>query len=141
MFMGEYHHSLDTKSRLIVPAKFREGLGKEFVMTRGLEGCLFIFPEENWDEIAKEVSALSMMKKDARAFSRIFLSGASHVEVDKSGRFVVPAVLAKHAGLQKDCAIIGVNNRLEVWDLERWNTFYDTSVDDYEEIAEHLVDF
>lgn len=141
VFIGEFHHALDAKSRLIVPAKFRTELGKNFVMTRGLEGCLFVFPEENWKVIAEKISALPLMKKDARKFSRMFLSGATEVEVDKSGRFVIPAVLSEYADLQKDCAIIGVQNRLEVWSKDRWTDFCNTSIDEYEEIAEELIDF
>lgn len=141
VFIGEFHHSLDTKSRLIVPAKFRTDLGRKFVMTRGLEGCLFVFPEEHWNVIAEKISALPLMKKDARKFSRMFLSGATEVEVDKSGRFVIPAVLSEYANLMKECAIIGVQNRLEIWDKQRWQEFCNTSIEEYEEIAEQLIDF
>lgn len=141
LFIGEFHHSMDAKSRLIVPAKFRQELGNSFVMTRGLEGCLFVFPENEWAEIAKKMSALPLMKKDARQFARMFLSGATEAEVDKNGRFVIPAVLSQYAELEKECVVIGVNNRLEVWSKSRWTAFMDESLNQYEEIAEQLIDF
>lgn len=141
VLIGEFHHSLDSKSRLIVPAKFREELGKTFVMTRGLEGCLFVFPEDEWKKIATKMSALPLMKKDARQFARMFLSGASEVDVDKSGRFVIPAVLLEFAGLEKECVVIGVQDRLEIWSKPKWQAFCDVSFDQYEEIAEQLIDF
>jgi len=141
VFIGEYAHSLDAKSRLIVPAKFRAELGKNFVMTRGLEGCLFVFPEDKWQIIAEKISSLPLMKKDARKFSRLFLSGATEAEADKSGRFIIPANLIEHAALAKECAIIGVQNRIEIWSKERWEAFNDTSDDEYEELAEQLIDF
>lgn len=141
VFIGEFSHSLDAKSRLIVPAKFRVDLGKHFVMTRGLEGCLFVFPEDKWKIISEKISSLPLMKKDARKFSRLFLSGATEAEVDKNGRFIIPSGLIEHADLQKECTIIGVQNRIEIWSKERWQAFNDTSLDEYEELAEELIDF
>jgi len=141
VFIGEYSHALDAKSRLIVPAKFRVELGDKFVMTRGLEGCLFVFPEDKWQIIAEKISSLPLMKKDARKFSRLFLSGASEAEPDKNGRFIIPPTLIEHADLQKECTIIGVQNRIEIWSKERWDAFNDTSDDEYEELAEQLIDF
>lgn len=141
LFIGEFHHNLDAKSRLIVPAKFRQDLGSNFVMTRGLEGCLFVFPQEEWKVIADKMAALPLMKKDARQFARMFLSGATEVDVDKSGRFVIPQVLSEFASLEKECVVIGVQNRLEVWSKEKWNAFLSGALDEYEEIAEQLIDF
>jgi len=141
VFIGEYAHSLDAKSRLIVPAKFRGELGNNFVMTRGLEGCLFVFPQDKWQIIAEKISSLPLMKKDARKFSRLFLAGATEAETDKSGRFIIPAGLIEHAALQKECTIIGVQNRIEIWSKERWRAFNDTSSAEYEELAEELIDF
>lgn len=141
LFIGEYHHNIDSKSRLIVPVKFRETLGKSFVMTRGLEGCLFVYPQKQWESIAEKLQALPLMKKDARKFARMFLSGATEVDVDKNGRFIIPSLLLEFAEIEKACAIIGVQNRLEIWELEKWKTFCKNSLDEYEEMAEELIDF
>lgn len=141
MYIGEHHHNMDQKSRLIVPAKFRQELGTSFVMTRGLEGCLFVFDIAEWEGISAKMAALPLMKKDARRFARMFLSGATEVDVDKSGRFVIPAVLSKYASLEKECVIIGVQNRIEIWSESNWEAFLEGSIDEYEEIAEQLIDF
>lgn len=141
MFIGEHRHNLDSKSRLIVPAKFRNELGDTFVMTRGLEGCLFLFPQTQWKLIADKLNALPLMKKDARQFARFFLSGATEVEPDKNGRFVIPQSLLAYGKLQKECVIIGVSNRVEIWDREAWDTFTTDSFEHFEEVAESLIDF
>lgn len=141
MFIGEFHHSLDAKSRLIVPAKFRVELGGQFVMTRGLEGCLFVIPTAGWEKMSQKLAALPLMKKDARQFARMFLSGATEVEVDKNGRFLIPNILVDFAQLEKECVIIGVQERLEIWSTKRWTAFCEMSFDQYEELAEQLIDF
>ena len=110
MFMSEYTHSIDTKGRVIVPAKFRESLGNEFVITQGLDGCLFVFPNEEWNAFEEKLKSLPMSNKDARKFVRFFLAGAATVELDKQGRILIPTVLREFAGLEKDVVVVGVGN-------------------------------
>ncbi len=138
MFMGEYNHSIDAKGRLIVPAKFRESLGDAFVVTQGLDGCLFVYPDEEWQAFEEKLKTLPMANKDARKFVRFFLAGAAQVELDKQGRILLPANLRSFAGLEKDCAFVGVGSRVEIWDKERWEA--NTSYDDMDEIADHMME-
>ena len=138
MFMSEYSHSIDAKGRVIVPAKFREELGETFVVTQGLDGCLFVFPNEEWKNFEEKLKTLPMANKDARKFVRFFLAGAALAEVDKQGRILLPAVLRQFAGLEKDVVLVGVGSRVEIGDKKRWEEC--TSYDDMDEIAEHLAD-
>ena len=137
MFMGEYHYSIDEKGRLTIPAKLRYELGENFIVTRGLDGCLFVYPKNEWENIIQEYKELPNTK-DARNFMRFFLSGATVCEFDKQGRINISAPLTKYAELKKDCVIIGVNDRLEVWSKERWESFIDTNEDSLSDIAEKL---
>jgi MraZ protein len=141
MFMGEFQHSIDEKGRIIIPAKFRELLGTSFVVTRGLDHCLFVYPMEEWSLLEQKLKSLPLMKADARAFSRFFFSGATEVEWDKQGRVNLPSNLRQYAKLEKECVIIGVSNRVEIWSKETWAEYYDTSEQSFNEIAEKLVDF
>ena len=139
MFMGEYNHTVDPKGRLIVPAKFREQLGDEFVVTKGLDGCLFVYTKEEWHNIEEKFRNISMTSKDARKFSRFFFAGAAACELDKQGRIQLPPVLREYAGLTKDVVLVGVLSRVEIWDKERWQENpYDE--DEMDEIAEHMAD-
>ena len=140
MLMGEYHHSIDDKGRLIIPSKLRSELGDSFIVTRGLEGCLFVYPEQEWNNIVEKLKTLPFTKKDARNFSRFFLSGATALEFDKQGRINITSPLIHYADLKKDCVIVGVSDRLEIWSEERWNQFFDENENDLSEIAEHLFD-
>ncbi len=138
MFMGEYNHTVDAKGRLIVPSKFREALGDEFVVTKGLDGCLFVYPNEEWHNIEEKFRNVPLTTKDARKFSRFFFAGAATCEVDKQGRILIPPVLREFADLQKDVVSVGVLNRIEIWSKDRWletNTY-----DDMDEIAEHMAE-
>ena len=125
MFMGEYNHTVDPKGRLIIPAKFREQLGDEFVVTKGLDGCLFVYTKEEWHNIEEKFRGISMTSKDARKFSRFFFAGAAALELDKQGRILLPPVLREYADLQKDVVLVGVLSRVEIWDKGRWleNTY------------------
>jgi MraZ protein len=140
MFMGEYQHTIDDKNRLIIPSKFREGLGDKFVMTKGLDNCLFVYPLEEWEKLEQKLKALPFTKSDARAFVRFFFSGASECELDKQGRVLVPQVLKDHAQIKKDVVIIGVSSRVEVWSKEVWERYSQEAQQDYEVIAENLTD-
>ncbi|MDE6208380.1 MAG: division/cell wall cluster transcriptional repressor MraZ [Lachnospiraceae bacterium] len=139
MFMSEYTHSIDAKGRVIVPVKFRESLGDEFVVTQGLDGCLFVFPNEEWNIFEEKLKSLPMSNKDARKFVRFFLAGAAVVEMDKQGRILIPPVLRGFAGLEKDVVVVGVGNRVEIWDKSRWDE--STTFSDMDEIAEHMSEF
>ena len=120
MFMGEYNHTLDAKGRLIVPSKFREVLGDGFVVTKGMDGCLFVFANSEWTAFAEKLHTLPMIDKEARQFTRFFLAGAAEVEVDKQGRILIPGVLREFADITKDAVLVGVGSRIEIWSKERW---------------------
>lgn len=141
MFMGEFQHNIDTKGRIIVPAKFREGLGDNFVVTRGLDKCLFAYPMDEWKSLEEKLKKLPLTKKDARAFTRFFFSGAVECEVDKQGRINIPQPLRSYAGLSKECVVIGVSNRIEFWASENWEDYFSDSEESFSEIAENLMDF
>ena len=138
MFMGEYNHTIDAKGRLIVPSKFRESLGDLFVVTKGLDGCLFVYDNEEWNAFEEKLKSLPLTNKDARTFVRFFLAGAAEVEVDKQGRILVPGVLREFAGLKKDVVLIGVASRIEIWDRERFDGA--AVYEDMDEIAEHMAE-
>ena len=112
MFMGEYHHNIDDKGRLIIPSKFREKLGEEFIVTRGIENCLFVYSMEDWEKIVDKLESIPFTKKDARTFVRFFLSGATTAEFDKQGRIKITTPLISYANLSKECVVIGAGNRL-----------------------------
>ncbi len=136
MFMGEYNHTIDTKGRLIVPSKFREALGDEFVVTKGLDGCLFVYDNQEWSAFEEKLKALPLMNKESRKFVRFFLAGAANVEVDKQGRILIPSVLREFAQLDKDVVLVGVGSRIEIWSKTKWEEV--SEYDDMEEIAEHM---
>ena len=138
MFMGEYNHTIDAKGRLIVPSKFRETLGDTFVVTKGLDGCLFVYDNEEWGVFKEKLKSLPITNKEARQFVRFFLAGAAEVEVDKQGRILVPNVLREFAELNKDVVLIGVASRIEIWSKERFEGM--TAYEDMDEIAEHMAE-
>lgn len=138
MFIGEYHHSIDDKGRLIIPSKFRDELGEKFIVTRGIENCLFVYSEESWIKIINKLETLPFTKKDARQFIRFFLSGASEAEFDKQGRINISSHLMSYANIQKECIIIGTGDRLEIWSKESWDDFFTSAKDSMSDIAENL---
>ncbi len=140
MFMGEYHHTIDDKGRMIIPSKFRENLGEKFVVTRGLDNCLFVYSHDSFQKIVERLETLPFTKKDARLFMRFLLSGASEAEFDKQGRIHISAPLISHAGLKKECVIIGTGDRLEIWAEDAWNDFFNSASDNMSDIAENLFD-
>lgn len=138
MFMGEYNHTIDAKGRLIIPSKFREILGDAFVVTKGLDGCLFVYDNEEWKRFEEKLRSLPITNKEARQFVRFFLAGATEAEVDKQGRILIPNVLREFAELTKDVVLVGVGSRIEIWSRER---FEDTAAfEDMDEIAEHMAE-
>lgn len=138
MLMGEYHHNIDEKGRLTIPAKFREHLGDSFVITRGLENCLFAYSTEDFDKIVAELQTIPFTKKDARNFMRFFLSGATNVEFDKQGRINISTPLVTYAKIEKECVVIGTGDRLEIWSKEGWEEFMNSTKDSMSDIAEGL---
>lgn len=140
MFMGEYHHNIDEKSRIIMPSKFRYDLGETFVITRGIDSCLFVYPKETWNNITNKLNELSFTKKYVRSFQRFFLSAATICEFDKQGRINISSPLASYANLTKECVIIGVNDRIEIWSKENFDKFLNESMENVTEIAEHLFE-
>lgn len=141
MFMGEYRHNIDEKGRLIIPAKFREELGETFVVTRGMERCLFVYPYSEWKQLEAKLKALPFTKKDARAFTRFFFSGATECELDKQGRVNISTPLREYGELEKECVVIGVSNRVEIWSKGIWEDYFNESEESFSEIAENIVDF
>jgi MraZ protein len=139
MFMGEYQHTLDEKGRVIIPAKLRDDLGESFVITRGLDKSLFVYPMDEWNNVAVKMRELSTTNADARAFVRFFLSGAVEAELDKQGRVVIPNNLREHADIQKEIYILGVASRLEIWSKEVWEEYSKQAEESYESIAEKIV--
>ena len=137
MLIGEYEHSLDTKGRLIMPAKLRADMGERFIVTKGLDGCLFAFSQKEWENFETKLKALPLSDKNARNFVRFFLSGATECEIDKQGRFLIPNNLRAAAGLEKEVVIIGVGTRLEIWDSKVWKNCDETISAD--EIAENMT--
>lgn len=138
MFMGTYGHSIDAKGRVIVPAKFREVLGDSFVVTLGLDGCLFVYPEEEWEDFVKQLKELPG-SKEARKLQRYFMAGAAPCDVDKQGRVLIPSNLREKVGLDKDVVFVGVMSKIEIWSKERWEDNND--FDNVDDIAEHMSEF
>ena len=140
MFIGEYSHTIDAKGRLIVPSKFREQLGEEFVVTKGLDGCLFVYENSEWKSFEEKLHALPLTNANARKFTRFFLAGASATRylrvLDRQGRILIPAVLREFAKLEKDVVLVGVGSRIEIWNKSIWNE--KNVYDDMDEIAENM---
>ena len=138
--MGEYHHNIDEKSRLIIPSKFRSELGDSFVITKGFEKCLFVYSLDEWNKLVKKINTLPFTKKNVRAFERSFIGGATLNEFDKQGRINITSPLVHYANIQKECVIIGVNERLEIWSLEDFDNYMNENEDSLEIVAENLFE-
>jgi len=135
--MGEYQHAIDNKNRIIVPSKFREALGDKFVITKGLDGCLYIYDMDEWGLLQEKLKKLPLTSKDARAFVRFFFSGANEVQVDKQGRALIPQNLIEYSKINKEIISIGVMSRIEIWSKERWEEYNESNID-YDEVAEKM---
>ncbi len=136
-FKGEYSHSVDAKGRIIMPANFRERLGDQFVVTKGLDHCLFVYPNDEWENIENKFREIPLTTKDARRFSRFFIAGARDCDIDKQGRVLIPSVQREYAGLEKEVVLVGVLDRVEIWSKERWQ---ENEYEDMDEIAEHMAE-
>ncbi|MGI6097518.1 MAG: division/cell wall cluster transcriptional repressor MraZ [Dethiobacteria bacterium] len=141
MFMGEYQHTVDAKGRLIMPAKFRDELGEKFIVTRGLDQCLFVYPLVEWSRLEEKFKTLPFTKRENRAFMRLFFSGATECELDKQGRILIPTNLREYACIQREVVIIGVSTRVEVWSKAVWGEYSNEADLSFEQIAEKIVDF
>ena len=139
MLIGEYEHSLDVKGRLILPAKIREDMGDKFIVTKGLDGCLFGFSQNEWTNFEEKLKTLPLTNKNARDFVRFFLSGATECEIDKQGRFLIAGNLREYANLEKDAIIIGVCTRIEIWNREKWKSYNSDENISADEIAENMT--
>lgn len=143
MFYGEHDHTIDRKGRLIIPSRFRQVLkdhyGDRCVVTRGLDRCLFLFPEDEWRTQESKFRALSFTKQEARRFNRFYFSGAVELNFDRQGRVLIPQYLKEYANIKRDVVLVGVSNRIEIWDKEEWKKFYDEFKESYEQVAEKLL--
>lgn len=137
MFIGEYQHALDSKNRIIVPSKFREELGDKFVLTKGLDGCLYIYSVSEWSVLEEKLKTLPLTNKDARAFVRFFFAGANEIDCDKQGRALIPQNLLQYAGIDKEIVSIGVSTRIEIWSKAKWEEYNNLNID-FEEISEKM---
>ncbi|WP_297998791.1 division/cell wall cluster transcriptional repressor MraZ [uncultured Phascolarctobacterium sp.] len=140
MLLGEYEHSIDTKGRIAMPAKLREGLGGKFIITKGLDGCLFVYAMDEWQRVEQKLASLPMSRKTARDFTRFLFGGACEGECDKQGRVLLPASLRRYAGLEREAVIVGVGSRAEIWDVAKWQQYNEESAEDVNELAEQLAD-
>ena len=138
MLIGEFEHSLDEKGRLIMPSKLREDMGDKFVITKGLDGCLFGFSQTEWASFEAKLKTLPLTQKNARNFVRFFLSGAMECEVNKQGRFLIAGNLREAANLEKEVVIIGVGTRIELWNKEKWQKYNEEENASADEIAENM---
>ena len=139
MLIGEYEHSLDTKGRLILPAKIREDLGEKFIVTKGLDGCLFGFSKNEWNNFEEKLKTLPLTNKNARDFVRFFLSGAIECEIDKQGRFLIASNLREYAELEKEAVITGVGTRIEIWNKDKWKAYNSEENLSADQIAENMA--
>jgi len=139
MFIGEYQHAIDSKNRMIIPTKFRDGLSSEFILTKGLDGCLYIYTLGEWLIMEEKLKKLPLTSKDARAFVRFFFSGANEVTIDKQGRALIPQNLCEYASIQKEIVSIGVSTRIEIWAKDKWDAYNDSDMN-FDEIAEKMIE-
>ena len=139
MFIGEYQHSLDSKNRIVVPSKLREGLGEKFIISKGLDGCLYAYPIDEWQKFEEKLKNLPLTNRDARAFVRFFVAGATEVETDKQGRGLITANLREYAGIEKEIVTIGALNKVEIWSKEKWESYNESDID-FDSIADKMGD-
>jgi len=139
LLIGEYEHSLDAKGRMILPSKIREDIGEKFIITKGLDGCLFGFSKQEWNNFEEKLKTLPLTNKNARDFVRFFLSGAVEAEVDKQGRFLIPGNLRKYGSLEKEVVITGVGTRIEIWDKAHWESYNSEENLSADTIAENMA--
>lgn len=141
MFKGQFRHTLDSKNRLIIPVKLRDGLGESFTVTKGLDGCLSVYTEDRWESMIAKVSSIPATKKEARMYLRVLTGNAMDVSLDSQGRIQLPQFLIKQANITKGCVIVGVADHVEIWSEEQWDSYDDVASESYESIAETLTEY
>lgn len=141
MFMGQYHHNVDLKGRIIIPAKFRDELGNIIVLTRGLDGCLSVYTQQQWQTIYEQLIKLPSTKKESRMYVRTFMANAAECELDNQGRILIPPTLIKSAEIAKECIVIGSGDHVEIWAKDSWENFQEKADESLETIAETLTEF
>ncbi len=140
MFIGEYKHTIDTKKRLALPYRFRRELGKEVIVTRGFDKCLVVYPQKEWKEVIEELKKLPTSRAENRKFNRVLLAGAVEVNLDKLGRILIPDYLKEYAGLKKNVTVCGLSNKLEIWNVQKWEIYRKKAEQDIDKVAEKLPD-
>ena len=140
MFIGEYQHNLDTKGRITLPSKFREELGEDFFITKGMDNCLFVYTQDEWVNMDEKINGLKLSRKEARGIARLFYAGAINVSLDKMGRVLLPQNLRDYAKLGKEAVVIGVSSRIEIWDKEAWEAYNDDDELNYDILTEKMAD-
>lgn len=138
MFMGEFNHTIDSKGRLIIPAKFRSQLGERFVITRGMDKCLSGYSLQEWEKLKEQLAKLPMTKKNVRQFVRLIYSAAIECEFDRQGRVNLSSTLINYAGIQKKCMVVGVSSHFEIWDEEAWQQYSAAAADNFDNVAEEI---
>lgn len=141
MFMGEYRHSLDSKGRIIIPSKFRDELKEDFVVTRGLDGCLTIYTQEQWMQVFEQLKKLPNTKRETRLYIHMLTAKATVCNPDNQGRILIPTPLLEEASIEKECVVVGVADHVEIWAKEKWESYYKEAEESFEDIAEALTDF
>jgi len=141
MLIGEYKYNLDEKKRLTMPSKFRKELGKKAIVTRGIDGCLFLYSEKEWKDLAEKLAKLPFSQSNARSFSRVMLAGAMDVSIDSMGRVLIPDYLKEYAGLDKKVVVAGLYSRIEIWDEDSWVKYNNKNAKNIGDIAEGLKEF
>ena len=138
MFIGEYYYNLDAKGRMAIPSKIRNQVGETLIITRGLDSCLFLYEKKDWEQLAEKIKNLPLSQANSRAFARLMLAGAMEVAIDGQGRILIPDYLRNYADLKKKIVLVGVYDRLEIWDEDNWNTYKNKTERESSEIAENL---
>jgi MraZ protein len=141
MFMGEYRHNLDAKGRIIIPSRFREELGRIIILTRGLDGCIFVYTRDQWQSLLENLARLPSTKKEARQYVHFLTAKAAECEIDNQGRVLIPASLAEEVKIEKECVVLGINDHVEIWSKPLWDSYYDAASASIEDVAESLTEF
>ncbi|TFG81283.1 MAG: division/cell wall cluster transcriptional repressor MraZ [Erysipelotrichales bacterium] len=141
MFMGEYRHNLDAKGRIIIPARFRDELGPVIILTRGLDGCIAVYTQTQWEQVLNQLSSLPSTKREARQYVHFMTAKAAECEIDGQGRVLIPLSLAQEVKIEKECVVLGINDHVEIWSKPLWDSYYNAASVSIEDVAESLTEF
>ena len=139
--MGEYRHNIDAKGRMIIPSRFREELGEHFILTRGLDGCLRTYTQDQWEAVMEQLKRLPSTKRETRMYIHMLTSKAQECDLDSQGRILLTAALIRESGIEKECVVVGVADHVEIWAKERWDSYYEEASSSFEDVAEQLTEF